>query len=294
MTRNFFGCHLHGRELAVLSAVLAAIATGCQTTEPTSSTTRIDEATPAEPGFGFVQVFLTDAPGDIDAINICFREIVLVFAEDRPHGRIDVSRTIDVNSLRNGVVTSLGIDQFPVGVIQMVKLILCEDGASVVIDGVEHSLKIPSSETSGFKMILPGGFLIEEARTVVIILDFDASRSLHFAPGQGWMLTPVVQLVEEAIVLAITDPSPGDVVSINLTVRGTVASAIPIADLRVNWVHQATIDGLNWSAAEGSPHFGACGCGVRHANLAGFLRLDRSSGVLWRIQEIGSSDMLRS
>jgi len=67
---------------------------------------------------------------------------------------------------------------------------------------------VPSGEQTGLKLLLPGGFEIREAITTTVILDFDVlAGDLHFAPGKGWMLTPVVQLVEEAIILAVTSPA---------------------------------------------------------------------------------------
>ncbi|GAG08361.1 unnamed protein product, partial [marine sediment metagenome] len=67
------------------------------------------------------------------------------------------------------------------------------------------------------------------------------------ARGQGWMLTPVVQIVEEAIVLAVAEPAPNAFVQPTFTTTGTVASKDPLASLTVNGM-AATVDGLDWSA----------------------------------------------
>jgi hypothetical protein len=201
------------------------------------------------PGFGLLQVALTDKPSDpvVTAVNVCLERVDVVFTDDRPIVRLDVNLTVDLFDLRNGVSASLGIAQLPVGTIEQLRLILCPDGASAVIDGVVEPLKVPSGEQTGIKLTRPGGFEVRDGVATTIILDFDAEKSLHFAPGQGWMLTPVVQVLDVAILLAVTSPAPGAYVQPTLTVTGTVASQEPLSSLTVNGI-AATVSGVDWSA----------------------------------------------
>jgi hypothetical protein len=197
---------------------------------------------------GFLQVALTDLPTapNVTEVSVCLARLDVVFSDDQPIATIDVARTIDLLTLRGGITTSLGITELPVGVVQQLRLILCPDGNGAVIDGELVPLKIPGGEQTGIKLTRPGGFAVSDGVTTTVIIDFDAQRSLHFAPGQGWMLTPVVQLVEEAILLAVTSPAPGAVVKPTFTVTGTVASQEPLASLTVNGV-PATVSGVDFS-----------------------------------------------
>ena len=64
-------------------------------------------------------------------------------------------------------------------------------------DGSTHPLKVPSGEQSGIK--IDGIFSIPDGEIYTLDIDLDPSHSVHFAPGQGYMLKPVIALSGSAI-----------------------------------------------------------------------------------------------
>jgi hypothetical protein len=66
--------------------------------------------------------------------------------------------------------------------------------ASIVVGGVEQPLSIPSGSESGLK--IGGGFALFEGAATTITLDFDAGRSIHFAAGNGFVMAPVIELID--------------------------------------------------------------------------------------------------
>ncbi|MDP3061879.1 MAG: DUF4382 domain-containing protein [Chloroflexota bacterium] len=62
--------------------------------------------------------------------------------------------------------------------------------ATVVVNGVEHPVKVPSE-----RMSFTRPFVVEEGKTTVVLLDFDGAKSLKVS-GQGqYAMTPVVRVL---------------------------------------------------------------------------------------------------
>ena len=115
----------------------------------------------------------------------------------------------------------------PAGHYNEVRLLLGE-GSTITVDGVIEPLTVPSGMSSGYK--IKGDFTVPEGGTVVILLDFDAARSIHQTGNGRWMLRPTVKLMVGAQAGAIAgsiDPPtvPTDVFAIvgTDTVQHTVA-----------------------------------------------------------------------
>jgi hypothetical protein len=178
---------------------------------------------PGGPGTGLLRLALTDAPlaaSGVTAVNVCLDRVDAVMGDDGPIHRIDVHRTFDLLSLRDGVTAPLGIARLPVGAVTQLRLVLCESGAAVVMGSATFPVEVPSGSETGVKLDAPGGIEIRGSATTTVVLDFDAEASLHHAPGRGWMLTPVVRIVERAI-------DPGGPVRI-ATPHGTPLEPAPV------------------------------------------------------------------
>lgn len=105
----------------------------------------------------------------------------------------DTCRTLDLLDLQNGVTEALGIMNLPAGDYSQLRLMLVD--ATIVVDGEEHDLFVPSGSESGLKVV--GGFHLEEGTATTLTIDFDALQSVHYAPGRGYMLKPVIHLARE-------------------------------------------------------------------------------------------------
>jgi hypothetical protein len=171
-------------------ALSVALAAGCGSNSPSG------------PGFGTMRVQMTDAPGDFDEVNLVVTEVAVhresavsdtdtVFTD----GWIVLSdgpATYDLIDLRNGVFATIGETDLPAGQYDQIRLKLGA-GSTVVVDGVSHSLVVPSGAQSGLKLI--GDFDVNEGSMTDVGLDFDAARSIHETGNGTWMLRPVVRVM---------------------------------------------------------------------------------------------------
>lgn len=159
-------------------------------------------STDSNPSMGTMEVRLHDAPGDYDEVNV-FIERVEVNREGDPEGWITISepgQAFNLIELSNGAYEVLGEAQLEAGTYHQIRLILGDEGHSVVIDSVEHDLFIPSGAQTGVKLQVDAE--ISEGIEYVLLLDFDAGRSVVEA-GQSqaldYLLKPVIKATNEAI-----------------------------------------------------------------------------------------------
>jgi hypothetical protein len=104
-------------------------------------------------------------------------------------------QTLDLLTLRDGVTEAIGAATLPPGHYGQIRLMLVD--ASIVVDGVEQELILPSGTESGLKIV--GGFTLRDGVATTITLDFDAGRSIHYAPGTGFMMRPVIELIDVTV-----------------------------------------------------------------------------------------------
>jgi hypothetical protein len=153
-------------------------------------------------GVSHLQVMLTDAPADYDAVNIDIQKVEVKASSDTSDSgwqTVNVARPGVYNLLdfKNGVDTMLAAADLPAPVtLSQVRLVL-GDNNSVVIDGQSYPLKTPSAQQSGLKLN------IHSTLTADIVyhlwIDFDASRSI-VATGSGkYILKPVIRAYADAV-----------------------------------------------------------------------------------------------
>jgi hypothetical protein len=118
---------------------------------------------------------------------------------------------IDLLSLNNGALISLGQTPLGAGTYQQVRLVLAANGNtapyanSVVLTGsaTEIALTTPSGQQSGYK--IDGPFTIAAGTMADLVLDFNACKSIVVAGASGqYLLKPVVSAVAELVAGKIT------------------------------------------------------------------------------------------
>ncbi|MFN5020859.1 MAG: DUF4382 domain-containing protein [bacterium] len=170
-------------------------------------------------GNSSVAVFLTDGPGDFDAVNIDIQKVEVKVDKDEKHKRddnrngldddkddhlkrkddfgewIDLNFTpkiIDVLSLRNGIETQLGTANIDAGTVRKIRITLGIQN-SVVKASVKYDL-LMDSQTSNFLYIK----LFDNHRErgnrndVKVWVDFDIASSIVEANGKFY-LKPVLR-----------------------------------------------------------------------------------------------------
>lgn len=170
-------------------------------------------------GNSSVAVFLTDGPGDFDAVNIDIQKVEVKVDKDEKYKRddnrngmdddkddhlkrkddfgewIDLSFTpkiIDVLSLRNGIETQLGTANIDAGTVRKIRITLGTKN-SVVKGGVTYDLLL-DSQTSNFLYIKLSDDHRERGNRndVKVWVDFDIASSIVEANGKFY-LKPVLR-----------------------------------------------------------------------------------------------------
>lgn len=160
-------------------------------------------------GKAHMNVKLTDAPGDYQEVNVevqALRIHYTPFSDDT----VDVDpdkdgkwielpvdpMTINLLELTNGVDTLLSSADLDPGRYQELRLILGHDN-TVMVDDILHDLKVPSGQQSGYKIKFKTE--LEAGEELDVIIDFDASRSVHKAGRSGkYILKPVLKAFVES------------------------------------------------------------------------------------------------
>ncbi|HEX4869793.1 MAG TPA: DUF4382 domain-containing protein [Moraxellaceae bacterium] len=165
--------------------------------------------TPA--GRGTLNVALTDAPGcGYDHVYVTV-ERVRVHRSDNAGAQdggwhevvLEAPRKIDLLTLSNGVMTTLGQTGLPAGHYQQIRLVLAPNTGNVLSNslvptgGTEEALATPSATQSGYKVI--GDFRVAADAVVDLVLDFDACRSIVAKGNGGYALKPVVTATVQAV-----------------------------------------------------------------------------------------------
>ncbi|MFZ5628548.1 MAG: S8 family serine peptidase [Spirochaetota bacterium] len=145
--------------------------------------------------FKNMSVLLKDMPIDgyeIAKVNVEIIRVELVSANDKIILIQDQAKIFNLLSLAYDMRGLLGNAQVPVGKYKQIRLLVGTNNTVIDDAGSVLPLKIPSGTSSGIK--LDGAFEVKLGKQIQVILDFDAAKSLNFAPGQGWLLKPVIKI----------------------------------------------------------------------------------------------------
>jgi|GEM_PF-829423 len=138
-----------------------------------------------------LRLMLTDAPADnIDNVWLTVSSVTINSEE---HGWISISndtQTLDLLRLQNSVSRTLGIATLPAGSFTEMRMLVTD--ASVVVEGSTHDLYVPSGATSGVKIKFH--FTVSDSEISTMLIDWDASSSIHYAPGEGYIMRPVIHV----------------------------------------------------------------------------------------------------
>ncbi|MHA6248581.1 DUF4382 domain-containing protein [Pontibacter sp. CAU 1760] len=151
-------------------------------------------------GTAKMEVRMTDAPGDYAEVNVDIKSVQIhKDAGDNNWITLDEIHPGVYNLLdfANGRDTLLASANLPAGRISQIRLILGENNSLKLKNGTVTPLKTPSGQSSGVKLQLNAD--LEQDVTYVVLLDFDAAKSV-VAKGNGqYNLKPVVRTITQAI-----------------------------------------------------------------------------------------------
>lgn len=146
-----------------------------------------------------IQVWLTDAPGDFQEVNVDLQSVEIHSSETGNEvgwTPLEVTpRVINLLDLANGEETLLGELDLPGGKLSQIRLKLGENN-SVMVDNITHPLTTPSAQQSGLKVLI--NEVLAEGITYKILLDFDAAKSVVHTGSNAYILKPVIRAITEA------------------------------------------------------------------------------------------------
>ncbi|NDK54873.1 DUF4382 domain-containing protein [Pontibacter fetidus] len=153
-------------------------------------------------GTSKLQVRMTDAPGDYEEVNV---EVVSVQVNrentDGEEGWITLDEIhpgiYNLLDFANGKDTLLASAELPAGSISQIRLILGDENTVKLKSGEVIDLKTPSGQTSGVKLSVNA--TLEEDVTYVMLLDFDAAKSVVAKGNGGYNLKPVIRVISQAV-----------------------------------------------------------------------------------------------
>jgi len=181
-------------------------------------------------GTGTMTVEMTDAPIDsADAVNVYIERVEVQNPDSS--GWITLNepqQEYNLLDLVNGATEVIGTKELPAGDYSQIRLVLSNNGHSVVVDGEEHAMKVPSGAQTGIKLNIDAE--IQSDIEYVVLLDFDASRSVVKAGQSGqYLLKPVIRAKEKAItgnIAGTVNPAEAEPVVYALADSDTLASTI--------------------------------------------------------------------
>jgi hypothetical protein len=146
-----------------------------------------------------LEVWLTDAPGDYQEVNIEIEGVEVHTSEgDTESGwqSLNVEGGVyNLLELTNGLDTLLGAVELPAGKISQIRLKLGNDN-TLKIDDETFDLGTPSGQQSGLKLQVHQ--TLKEGITYKILVDFDVARSIVKTGSGDYKLKPVLRTITEA------------------------------------------------------------------------------------------------
>lgn len=170
-------------------------------------------------------VRMTDAPGPYNAVYIDLQGVEITGNDGKTIAMNVHTGIYDLISLSNGVDTLIATGALNVAKVEQIRLILGPNN-SVVVDNISYPLSTPSAEQSGLKLQVHQ--TLQAGVEYVVLLDFDANKSIVETGSGTYKLKPVIRTIETAISGSIKGKvTPSGVVSfVSATSADTYSSNV--------------------------------------------------------------------
>jgi hypothetical protein len=170
-----------------------------------------------------MQVYLTDDPGDYEAVYIDVQDVRINTTTDAETGWVSLGNvhrgTYNLLTLVNDKDTMLADAEIPKGRIEQIRLVLGNENY-VKVDGKMIKLETPSAQQSGLKLNIHQD--ANEGVLYKLLLDFDVAKSVHQTGNGKYMLKPTIRTMLEAIGGSIRGyVTPNTVQTAVLAIQGT-------------------------------------------------------------------------
>ena len=149
-----------------------------------------------------LQVYLTDDPGDYEAVYIDVKDVQINVTGDDVNGWQSLqgvkAAAYDLLKLVNDDDTLLTDSNIPTGRIHQLRLVLGTENY-VKIQGTTELIKLetPSAQQSGLKLNIQQD--VQDGMLYLITLDFDVSKSIVKTGSNKYMLKPTIRTILNAV-----------------------------------------------------------------------------------------------
>lgn len=177
-----------------------------------------------------MEVFDSPPPSGVEHIYLTITEVNVSKGEDAWTTLSQPEIRFDFLELVNGATAVLVDDVIDPGTYQQLRLIV-SDSNKIVIDGDSYPLFVPSGEQTGVKLNLH--FTVDADELVEILVDFDASQSITWTPG-NYLLRPSFRAFKKVISGTmsgtVTDTSGSGIVNALVEASGSDDSFATVTD----------------------------------------------------------------
>ena len=197
-------------------------------------------------GTAHLKVYLTDDPGDYEAVYIDVKDVQINVTGDADGGWQSlagvVPGTYNLLDLVNDKDTLLADAIIPAGKLHQIRLILGTENY-VKINGGTIKLETPSAQQSGLKLNVQqdvtGGILY------TMVLDFDVAKSIVTNGNGGFILKPVIRTILQAAGGSISGVvTPDTLHTAVLAIQGTDTVASTYTGLHGGYLIKGLNDGV--------------------------------------------------
>jgi hypothetical protein len=153
-------------------------------------------------GTARLQVYLTDDPGDYEAVYIDVKDVQINVTGDDANGWQSLqgvkAGAYDLLKLVNDDDTMLADAEIPSGKLHQIRLVLGTENY-VKLEGTSQLIKLetPSAQQSGLKLNVQ--YDVTDERLYMIVLDFDVARSIVKTGSNKYMLKPTIRAILNAV-----------------------------------------------------------------------------------------------
>jgi hypothetical protein len=146
---------------------------------------------------GSIVIRLTDAPGNYQQVNVDIQKVSIHLVPDS--GKADwidlktKSGVYDLLKLQNGIDTSIvDTTKLAAGKITQMRLILGSNN-TIMADSIIYKLTVPSGSQTGIKLI--GHMIVDPNKTLNVLIDFDANKSVVLNGNGSYHMKPTVKVL---------------------------------------------------------------------------------------------------
>ena len=149
-----------------------------------------------------LQVYLTDDPGDYQAVYIDVKDVQINVTGDANNGWQSLqgvnAGVYDLLRLVNDEDTILADAEIPSGRLHQIRLVLGTENY-VKLEGTTDLIKLetPSAQQSGLKLNIQ--YDVTEERLYTILLDFDVAKSIVNTGNNKYILKPTIRAILNAV-----------------------------------------------------------------------------------------------